>query len=91
MRGRQRRRSLRYDRESVHRTHVALIPQICEVHGHAPSIVICTPIATCEARAAIYKSEHRNAVHHFAHTPQECVLRSDHEENSKKRGLTRRF
>ncbi|GBP40782.1 Ubiquinol-cytochrome-c reductase complex assembly factor 2 [Eumeta japonica] len=28
----------------------------------------CTPTTTCEARAAINKSEHRNAVH-FVHTP----------------------
>ncbi|GBP52615.1 hypothetical protein EVAR_35805_1 [Eumeta japonica] len=29
--------------------------------------------ATCEAYATINKSEHRNVVHHFAHTPQEFV------------------
>ncbi|GBP16394.1 hypothetical protein EVAR_9976_1 [Eumeta japonica] len=42
-----------------------------------------TPAATCDARAAINKSGHRNAVHHFAHTPQEPVLRGDCEENPK--------
>ncbi|GBP00592.1 hypothetical protein EVAR_76883_1 [Eumeta japonica] len=41
---------------------------------------VCTPTATCEARAAISKSEHRNAVHHFVHTPQEFVVRGDCEE-----------
>ncbi|GBP87705.1 hypothetical protein EVAR_61930_1 [Eumeta japonica] len=50
----------------------------------------CTPTATCEAHAAINKSEHRNAVHHFAHTPKESVLLGDCEENPKY-GLTRRF
>ncbi|GBP81573.1 Lachesin [Eumeta japonica] len=40
MRGREPRRSMRCDRESVHRAHVALIREICEVHGHAPSINI---------------------------------------------------
>ncbi|GBP70904.1 hypothetical protein EVAR_48869_1 [Eumeta japonica] len=43
----------------------------------------CTPTATCQARAAIKKFEHLNAVHHFAHTPPECVLRGDCEEISK--------
>ncbi|GBP35068.1 hypothetical protein EVAR_75271_1 [Eumeta japonica] len=37
----------------------------------------CTPAAICEVRTAINKSEHRNAVHNFAHTPQESVLRCD--------------
>ncbi|GBP21908.1 hypothetical protein EVAR_7121_1 [Eumeta japonica] len=50
----------------------------------------CTPTTTCEAHAAINKSEHRHAVHHFAHTPQESVLRGDCEENPKC-GLTRRL
>ncbi|GBP52496.1 hypothetical protein EVAR_32052_1 [Eumeta japonica] len=49
----------------------------------------CTPTATCEARAAINKSEHGNAVHHLAHTPQEFVLRGDSEGNPKC-GLKRR-
>ncbi|GBP03607.1 hypothetical protein EVAR_101900_1 [Eumeta japonica] len=35
----------------------------------------CTLTATCEAPAAINKSERRNSVHHFAHKPQESVLR----------------
>ncbi|GBP66130.1 hypothetical protein EVAR_51299_1 [Eumeta japonica] len=43
----------------------------------------CTPTATCEARAVINKSEQRNAVHYFAHTPQKSVLRGDCEENTK--------
>ncbi|GBP52077.1 hypothetical protein EVAR_41980_1 [Eumeta japonica] len=43
----------------------------------------CTPAATYETRAAISKSEHRNVVHHFAHTPQEPVLRGDCEGNPK--------
>ncbi|GBP14411.1 hypothetical protein EVAR_92397_1 [Eumeta japonica] len=47
-----------------------------------------TPAATCEARAAINKSEHRNAVLHFARTPQESVLRGDC-EGYLKCGLTR--
>ncbi|GBP15916.1 hypothetical protein EVAR_12504_1 [Eumeta japonica] len=41
----------------------------------------CTPAVTCEARAALNKSEHRNAVHNFAYTPQESILRGDCEEN----------
>ncbi|GBP29638.1 hypothetical protein EVAR_79187_1 [Eumeta japonica] len=48
-----------------------------------------TPTGTCEARAAINKSEHRNAVRYFARTTRECVFRGDCEENPK-RGLTRR-
>ncbi|GBO99585.1 hypothetical protein EVAR_730_1 [Eumeta japonica] len=44
----------------------------------------CTPTTTCEARAAINKSnEHRNAIHHFAHTPQESVLRGECEGKSE--------
>ncbi|GBP10988.1 hypothetical protein EVAR_5539_1 [Eumeta japonica] len=69
MRGREPRRPIRYDRESVYGAYVAFMREICEVHGHTPSTVICTPAATCEARAAITKSEQRNAVLHFAHKP----------------------
>ncbi|GBP05141.1 hypothetical protein EVAR_3456_1 [Eumeta japonica] len=43
----------------------------------------CTLIATREVRAAINKSEHGNAVHHFVHTPQESVLRGDCERKSE--------
>ncbi|GBP34606.1 Histone-lysine N-methyltransferase SETMAR [Eumeta japonica] len=50
----------------------------------------CTPAATCEARAVINKSEHRNAVHHFDHTPQESVLRDNYIGNPKC-GLTLRY
>ncbi|GBP26834.1 Protein FAM200B [Eumeta japonica] len=32
--------SIRYDRESVYRAYVALIREICKVHGHASSIVM---------------------------------------------------
>ncbi|GBP06382.1 hypothetical protein EVAR_4536_1 [Eumeta japonica] len=88
MRGRELRRSIRYDRESVYRAHVALIREICEVYGYALSIIIRTLAATSETRAAINKSEHRKAVHHFAHPPQESVLRGDCEGNPKC-GLTR--
>ncbi|GBP52403.1 hypothetical protein EVAR_4686_1 [Eumeta japonica] len=45
----------------------------------------CTPTATFEPRAAINKSEHRNAVRHFAHTPQESVLRGDCQGKSEMR------
>ncbi|GBP09203.1 hypothetical protein EVAR_4067_1 [Eumeta japonica] len=37
----------------------------------------CTPTATCEARVALNKSEHQNAVHYFVHTPQESVHHGD--------------
>ncbi|GBP26330.1 hypothetical protein EVAR_95501_1 [Eumeta japonica] len=40
MRGREPRWSLPYDCESVYRAHVALIREICEVHGHTPSNVM---------------------------------------------------
>ncbi|GBP51210.1 hypothetical protein EVAR_85421_1 [Eumeta japonica] len=43
----------------------------------------CTPNATHEARAVINKSDHQNAVHHFAHTPQESVPRGDCEGKSE--------
>ncbi|GBP65503.1 hypothetical protein EVAR_38842_1 [Eumeta japonica] len=43
----------------------------------------CTPVATCEAPAAINKPVHRNSVHHCAHTLQESVVRGDREENPK--------
>ncbi|GBP36986.1 hypothetical protein EVAR_96980_1 [Eumeta japonica] len=33
-------RLIRYARELVYRVHVALTREICEVHGHAPSIVM---------------------------------------------------
>ncbi|GBP94453.1 hypothetical protein EVAR_67794_1 [Eumeta japonica] len=41
--------------------------------------------ATCEARAAINKSEHRNAVYYFTHTPEEFVFRGDCEKISEVR------
>ncbi|GBP78290.1 hypothetical protein EVAR_57136_1 [Eumeta japonica] len=44
---------------------------------------ICTPVATCEAHAAINKSEYRNAVHHFA--LRKSVLRGNNEGNSEVR------
>ncbi|GBP45014.1 hypothetical protein EVAR_33443_1 [Eumeta japonica] len=50
-----------------------IIDSVCA--GIGASIAIILPIGTCEARAEINKSEHRNAVHHFVHTPQESVLR----------------
>ncbi|GBP10308.1 hypothetical protein EVAR_5629_1 [Eumeta japonica] len=40
MRGRDPRRSQRYDRESEYRANMALIREICEVHGHAALIII---------------------------------------------------
>ncbi|GBP63929.1 hypothetical protein EVAR_40180_1 [Eumeta japonica] len=86
MRGREPQRSLRYDCELVYRAHVTLIREICERNSCIRRS--CSPAATRDARAAIIKSEHRNAVHHFAHTPRESVLRDDCEENPKC-GLTR--
>ncbi|GBP62886.1 hypothetical protein EVAR_24991_1 [Eumeta japonica] len=54
MRGREPRRSMRHNRESVYRAHVALMCEICEVHGHVP----CRPpAATCEARTAMSEQQ----------------------------------
>ncbi|GBP49061.1 hypothetical protein EVAR_81621_1 [Eumeta japonica] len=50
----------------------------------------CTPAATYKARAAINKSEHRNAVHYFAHIPHESVPEATVKE-IRSAGLTRRY
>ncbi|GBP90734.1 hypothetical protein EVAR_26704_1 [Eumeta japonica] len=62
---------------------------VCFTRVSSLPLTTCTLATTCEARVAINKSERRNAVHHFAHAPQEPVLRDDCEENPKC-GLTRR-
>ncbi|GBP40682.1 hypothetical protein EVAR_36418_1 [Eumeta japonica] len=53
IRGRELRRSLRYDRESVYRTHVVLTRKKCKVHDHVPSIKYIQLI--CADGCAIYK------------------------------------
>ncbi|GBP40087.1 hypothetical protein EVAR_33662_1 [Eumeta japonica] len=62
----------------------------CAIYKMQQNWCSCTPTATCVARAAINQSEPRNAVHQFAHKPQESVLRGDCEGHAKC-GLTRQY
>ncbi|GBP33489.1 hypothetical protein EVAR_23892_1 [Eumeta japonica] len=74
MRRGEPRRSMRYDRESVYRAHVALMLEVYEVYGHVPSIGMYA--AYMCSRCVIYKLQRNWCIRRSCTLTTTCEARA---------------